>query len=120
MAFRLLLSLKALLSSMLASIEGHNPVGGQGNDKCCPFLIVDVGGNNKDLNGEYILKTKEEMKPDVACLNGCIYTKNDGDDEYCFKKDEESSAYVECVVKIFYNHTRYLDIKRYYFVCVNF
>ena len=78
-------------------------IGGDGDNDCCPFVTVNVGGANANLDGEYKLKTKQDVKPEEPCLNGCIYTKSEplSTKEYCFKIDNEAGADVQCQVRPF-------------------
>ena len=89
-----------LLYITLLFVHGQGPVGGHGADDCCPFIMVNVGGAYQDLDGEYTLKAKQDLKPDEICLNGCIYSKKDDPDDFCFRMDEEFLADVECPVRI--------------------
>merc|ERR1711915_1131752 len=99
MGYRYLLQSLALLYFTLLSVHTQvGTVGDQGREDCCPSIIVNGLQTNQDLNGEYILKTRLHSKPEEACLNGCIYTKKDDKEEYCFKKDEESLISSECFV----------------------
>ena len=90
---------------LLVLIQEHglaqHVIGGDGGNDCCLFVTVNVGGVNADLDGEYNLKTKEDLKPEEPCLNGCIYTKagSPSTEEYCFKKDNEAGADVQCPVR---------------------
>ena len=95
-----LYSSAVLLSMTLLYVHCQGPVGGQGEDDCCPFITVNVGGVYQDLDGEYTLKTKQDSKPDAMCLNSCIYSKKDDPDDFCFRMDEEFLAAVECPVRI--------------------
>merc|ERR1711915_8911 len=99
MVYRFLLQSLALL--YFASFSVHSkvgPVGDQGTQDCCPSITVTGLTSNQNLNGEYILKTRLSSKPEEVCLNGCIYTKKDDTDEFCFKMDEESLFFSECFV----------------------
>merc|ERR1711915_642405 len=99
MGYRYLLQSLALLYFTLLPVHTQvGTVGDQGTEDCCPSITVSGLQTNQDLNGEYILKTKLNFKPEEACLNGCIYTKKDDKEEYCFKKDEESLISSECFV----------------------
>ena len=52
-------------------------------DDCCPVKTVrDAHGEDSKLNGVYILKTKEDSKPDPLCIDGCVYMRDS--EEYCF------------------------------------
>merc|ERR1711915_368651 len=99
MGYRLLLQSSALIYFTLLSVHSQlGPVGDQATEDCCPSITVSGLETNQDLNGEYILKTKLNSKPDEVCLNGCIYMKKDDKDEFCFRKDEDSLISSECFV----------------------
>merc|ERR1711894_854049 len=63
---------------------------------CAPMTIICVNvavvtGKGPDLDGRYILKKRSDEKPADACVNGCIYYKDDRlDEEYCFSSDESN------------------------------
>ena len=100
MDYRLLFKSLAFLYFTLLSVHTKvGPVKDQGSEDCCPSITVTGLTTNQELNGEYILKTRLDSKPEEACLNGCIYTKNDDTDEFCFRKDEESMISSECFVR---------------------
>ena len=68
-------------------------------DDCCPMKTVrDASGEDSKLNGVYILKTKEDTKPDPVCVDGCIYVKENR--EYCFKEEAGATPTVVCEVEI--------------------
>merc|ERR1711915_989099 len=99
MGYRLLLQSSALIYFTLLSVHSQlGPVGDQATEDCCPSITVSGLETNQDLNGEYILKTKVNSKPDKVCLNGCIYMKKDDKDEFCFRKDEDSMISSDCFV----------------------
>ena len=75
MGFRVILLVAFILRGERGLISGQGPIGGEGGNDCCPFITVNVGGSNANLNGEYTLIDKEGTKPDIGCINGCIFTK---------------------------------------------
>ena len=88
-----------LFIGTLCRIGGQGLVGGEGTDSCCKFITVNV---DNDLKGNYVYKERKDEKPDTACINGCIYTK-EGENagvEFCFIKDEELTADSSCPVSL--------------------
>ena len=66
---------------------------------CCPMKTVrDALGEDSKLNGVYTLKTKEDLKPDPICMDGCVYTKDN--EEYCFIDKTGTTGTVVCEVSI--------------------
>ena len=63
---------------------------------CCLIKTVRDASEDSKLNGVYILKAKEDSKPDPNCMDGCVYLKDNEDEEYCFI--EKSGASVVCEV----------------------
>ena len=100
MGIRLILLVALILNRELQSVKGAAPHWFEGRNDCCPFITVDVGGDNANLTGEYNLKDDKGFKPEDVCINGCIYTKegSPSTDEYCFKTDNTAVADVKCPV----------------------
>ena len=66
-------------------------------DDCCPMKTVrDASGEDSKLNGVYILKSKEDSKPEPICKDGCVYTRNN--EEYCFI--DKPGSTVVCEVSV--------------------
>ena len=53
------------------------------NKFCCETQTV-TDAEPSDLNGEYKLKVIMDEKADEICMDGCIYTKEGEDDDFCF------------------------------------
>ena len=68
-------------------------------EDCCLTKTVRDASEDSKLNGVYILKAKEDSKPDPNCMDGCVYLKDNEDEEYCFI--EKSGATVVCEVTKF-------------------
>ena len=51
-------------------------------DCCLTKTVRDAPAEVSELNGVYTLKGKENSRPDPACMDGCVYLRND--EEYCF------------------------------------
>ena len=100
MGVRVILLVAFILRGKRGLISGQGPIGGDEGNDCCPFITVNVGGSHANLNGEYTLIDKAGSKPDVVCINGCIYTKDGSPstDEYCFRVDSLAGADVKCPV----------------------
>ena len=100
MGIRVILLVVVLLRGERGLIQGQGAVGGEGDDDCCPFITVNVGGSYANLNGDYKLIHNKESKPEEVCINGCIYTKEGSPStkEYCFKADSLAGADVKCPV----------------------
>ena len=100
MFVRVCLLVVFILNGEQGLIRGQGPIGGEGDNDCCPFISVNVEGSNADLNGEYRLNKKSGSKPEDVCINGCIYTKEGSPSthEYCFKADNVIWADVKCPV----------------------
>ena len=104
MGITVFLLLALILRGEKGLITGQGPVGGDDLNDCCPFITVDVGGDNTHLDGDYNLKEKKVDNPEPeVCINGCIYTKDGSSStaEYCFKTDNAAGADVKCSVGIF-------------------
>ena len=69
-------------------------------EDCCLTKTVRDASEDSKLNGVYILKAKEDSKPDPNCMDGCVYLKDNEDKEYCFI--EKSGASVICEVRNFF------------------
>ena len=103
MGIRVALLVAFILKGDLQSVKGQGAIGGEGDNDCCPFITVNVGGDNANLNGEYNLKDKKGSKPEDVCINGCVYTQegSPATDEYCFGEDNMAAgAIVSCPVGI--------------------
>ena len=102
MGIRVILLVVVLLRGERGLIQGQGVVGGEGDDDCCPFITVNVGGSYANLNGDYTLIQNKESKPEEVCINGCIYTKVGSPltKAFCFKADSSAAADVKCPVGI--------------------
>ena len=100
-------------------IGGQGPIGGEGGNDCCPFVSVNMGAPNEDLDGFYTLKNNQGSKPEEVCINGCVYTKDGSPstNEYCFKQDDVAGADIKCQVKLC--KCLLLNIVLSYIVCPN-
>ena len=100
MFVRVCLFVVFILNGEQGLIRGQGPIGGEGDNDCCPFISVNVEGSNADLKGDYRLTKKSGSKPEDVCINGCIYTKEGSPSthEYCFKADNAIWADVKCPV----------------------
>ena len=68
-------------------------------DCCLTKTVRDAPAEVSELNGVYTLKGKENSRPDPACMDGCVYLRND--EEYCFvAKTVEEGATVDCEVPL--------------------
>merc|ERR1719483_418605 len=56
-----------------------------GQKQCCQLKTV-TDAPDPSLNGQFTLQESLEDKPDPFCLDGCIYTKQGGEDNYCFRQ----------------------------------
>ena len=66
-------------------------------DDCCPIkTVTDALGEDSEMNGMYILKAKEDSKPDPNCMDGCVYMRDN--EEYCFT--EKLGGIAVCEVSI--------------------
>ena len=66
-------------------------------DDCCPIKTVrDALGEYSKLNGVYTLKTKQDVKPDPLCIDGCIYMRDN--EEYCFIDKPGSTVVCEVII----------------------
>ena len=100
-----------LLIFLLSSTESQGPVGGDGNTECCPSIYVNVSGENSHLAGTYTFKEKEDSKREEACVNGCIYKKDNSPstDEYCFER-KDADANLECQVVVCFQQIHFKNI----------
>ena len=62
--------------------------------------VRDIQGEDSKLNGVYTLKTKEDLKPDPRCVDGCVYMKDK--EEYCFIDKKGPAGTVVCEVLIIF------------------
>ena len=68
-------------------------------DCCLTKTVRDAPAEVSELNGVYTLKGKENSRPDPACMDGCVYLRDD--EEYCFvAKTVEEGATVDCEVPL--------------------
>ena len=68
-------------------------------DCCLTKTVRDAPAEFSELNGVYTLKGKENSRPDPACMNSCVYLKDN--EEYCFaSKTLEEGATVDCEVSL--------------------
>ena len=63
-------------------------------DCCLTKTVRDAP--EEDLNGVFTLKTKEDLKPDPICVDGCVYAKDNK--EYCFKEQAGAAPTISCEV----------------------
>merc|ERR1719228_403630 len=63
---------------------------------CCQTKsVTNAPAPNQALNGEYVLKSSSDNKPDPNCADGCVYMR--GNDEFCFiAVPEAEAAEVKC------------------------
>merc|ERR1719367_791178 len=58
---------------------------------CCQKKTV----TSSDGQGVYTLKRSESSPEHVNCVDGCIYTKDGGSDEYCFQQVSSGAATID-------------------------
>ena len=97
-----------IIGIIVSLVAGQGPVGGEGDNRCCPLLNVTDDG----FAGVYEYKKKEGNKPEPRCINGCIYKKvgvtpsaND-EDEYCFEESTNGGFDTKCEVSFVFENYR--------------